>query len=158
MVMGDFTAWSVYRNNAAIKSFMTLRASAEFVSAWSLSRLGAYKRQSVILTRLVSYAMSFRATWSERAFQSSLSTRTCTRGERRASHRYSWTRDAVTRGGRSCRVSTASNRGLCREMRSKAGCRYDVSPGLVDEEEAFSGRRYSFSSIMKIPWGSASFT
>lgn len=108
-----------------------------------------YIRLSVTLTLLAWRAATRRSACWLRANQSSRSTRASTRGARSASCRNVRRSDAVTSGGSNCRVSTGSIRGLCREIRSKAGRRSEGAAGDV-------GCRNIFRRVRKTPCGSGS--
>lgn len=94
-----------------------------------------YIRLSVTLTRFDSNTISFLATLSFLALLISRTTLVSKIGSRSASIKNALTSWAVTSGGRSCRVSTVSNRGPWRLIRSRAGCRKSADLSEV-------GRRY----------------
>src|SRR5260370_28080907 len=86
---------------------------------------GTYNLLSVTLTLFSWSVINFHPICSARAFHSSLCTLVFNfGGPRNASTRKGFTLAAVIRGGSNCIVSTGSRRGLCREMRSKAGFKY----------------------------------
>lgn len=94
-----------------------------------------YIRLSVTLTRFDSSIISFLATLTFLALLISRTTLVSKIGSRSASIKNCLTFWAVTSGGRSCRVSTVSNRGPWRLIKSRAGCRKSTDLSEV-------GRRY----------------
>ena len=116
---------------------MMSRRSAEVIRKET-----TYIRLSVTLTRLLCKYINLRATCSSRALLTSRTTFRSNIGARRASTRNALTSCAGTRGGRIWRVSTSSNRGLCREIKSSAGVKRSMEVLTV-------GRRYIRRRVRK---------
>jgi hypothetical protein len=111
---------------------------------------GTHILDSVILTLLLCKPNSLRSIQSSLAFQISRITLVSIFGSRSASMRNVRTSEAVTKVGRSSRVSKASSLGLCRDISSRAGrSRFVVGAAVVED-----GRRYIRSRVKNIPWGS----
>ena len=108
-------------------------------------------RVSVTLTLRVWSAISLALTCSLLPFHASLTIFASITGVLSVSHKNLRASAAVTSGGKSCKVSTASSRGECREMRSRAGPRsvweevFDDAPG--------GGRRKIRNKVRKTPFG-----
>lgn len=132
-------------NNTVSNPFMTLRASGATLNRERRKKeKKPYIRLSVTLTRLDCRTINLLASWSFRALLICRTTRVSKVGTRSVSIKKARISSAVTRGGRSCKVSTGSRRELWRLIRSKAGVsRSDVVCAV--------GRRYIRKSVRKTP-------
>ena len=101
-------------------------------------RTQTYIRLSVTLTLFACKIINLLATCSSLAFATLLITFLSNTGALSASTKNACTSWAVTSGGSNLSVSTISNRGLCREINSRAGRRRSAEPDGSEEV----GRRY----------------
>ena len=152
--VADCLHWKTYRGAWTAITLFPIRLwhcgqlrrylSARKMMFWTIP---THIRLSVTLTLLLCNTISFLETWSFLALLIWQITLVSNIGARTDSIKKALTSWVVTRGGSNCNVSTGSSRGLCRLMRSRAGCSKSVDVSTV-------GRRYIRHNVRNTPLAS----